>query len=139
MMEFTVRAKRLDAHGSTALCKDALITLDTDLAGRNDAFNPAELLMAALAACMIKSIERVTPMLKMEIKGVDVTITAKRQDSPPKLIDVVYTLIVDSDEPEHQLELLHQNIRKYGTVFNTLLGGTEILGTLAPLRTPSNE
>jgi hypothetical protein len=33
MMEFTVSAKRLDAHGSTALCKEASITLDTDLAG----------------------------------------------------------------------------------------------------------
>jgi uncharacterized OsmC-like protein len=134
MMEFTVSAKRLDAHGSSALCKDASITLDTDLAGRKDAFNPAELLMAALAACMIKSVERVTPMLKMDVKGVDVTITAKRQDSPPKLVDVAYKLVVDSDEPDHRLELLHQNIQKYGTVFNTLAGGTEIHGSLLPLR-----
>jgi uncharacterized OsmC-like protein len=133
MMEFTVSAKRVDAHGSLALCKDATITLDTDLAGRKDAFNPAELLMAALAACMIKSVERVTPMIKVNVRGVDVTITAKRQDSPPKLIDITYKIVVDSDEPSHRLELLHQNIQKYGTVFNTLSAGTAIQGTLVAL------
>ena len=58
MMEFKVTARRIDTHGSTAFCKDAAITLDTDLAGRRDAFNPAELLLGALSACMIKGIER---------------------------------------------------------------------------------
>ncbi len=136
-MEFKVSAKRVDSHGSTAFCKDTSIILDTDLAGRNDAFNPAELLLGALSACMIKNIERVTPMLKMDIKGVEVTITAKRQESPPKLIDISYRLVVDSDEPDHRLNLLHENIRKYGTVFNTLVAGTEIQGELVRAETLS--
>lgn len=38
-MIFEVTARRLDAHGSQADCKDAQITLDTDMAGRRDAFN----------------------------------------------------------------------------------------------------
>lgn len=50
-LTYTIAARRLDAHGSEARCKDATITLDTGLAGRPDAFNPAELLLAALAAC----------------------------------------------------------------------------------------
>ena len=62
MLEYKVSAKRVDAHGSLARCKDAEIVLDTDVGGRPDAFNPAELLLAAVAACMIKGIERVTPM-----------------------------------------------------------------------------
>jgi len=44
MMEFNVRTKRLDAH----------VTMDTGMQGRSDAFNPAELLLAALSACIIK-------------------------------------------------------------------------------------
>ncbi len=40
-MAFSVRAHRVDAHGSDAQCKSALISLDTDLAGCPDAFNPA--------------------------------------------------------------------------------------------------
>ena len=37
---YRVTARRLDAHGSEARCKDARLTLDTDPAGRDDAFNP---------------------------------------------------------------------------------------------------
>ena len=52
MLEYSVAAKRIDAHGSTAHCKDAEIILDTDVGGRPDAFNPVELLLAAIAACL---------------------------------------------------------------------------------------
>jgi len=62
MLEYNVVAKRTDAHGSLARCKDAEVRLDTDVKGRPDAFNPAELFLAAIAACMIKGIERVAPM-----------------------------------------------------------------------------
>ncbi len=55
-LEYIVTGRRVDAHGSIAQCKGAEIPLDTDLAGRADAFNPAELLLAALSACMIKAL-----------------------------------------------------------------------------------
>lgn len=71
-MTFEVRAQRVDAHGSEAQCKLAQITLDTVLNGRPDAFNPAELLLSALAACIIKGIERVTPILEFQLRGVQV-------------------------------------------------------------------
>ncbi|WP_230370823.1 hypothetical protein [Paludibacterium denitrificans] len=78
-MTFRVQARRIDAHGSLAHCKAADITLDTNLAGRIDAFNPAELLMAALAACMIKGIERVIPILNFELRGVEVRLHGVRR------------------------------------------------------------
>ena len=68
-LTFSVKTERIDAQGSLARCKDSTITLDTDLAGRRDAFNPAELLLAALSACIIKGIERVMPILKFEWRG----------------------------------------------------------------------
>lgn len=67
---FDVTAHRIDAHGGTAHCKDGDLALDTDLAGHRDAFNPAELLLAALSAFMLKSIERVAPILKFQLRGV---------------------------------------------------------------------
>ena len=75
MLEYRVGARRIDAHGSVASTKDAEIVLDTDINGRPDAFNPAELFLAAIAACMIKGIERVTPMLKFDLRGVEVSST----------------------------------------------------------------
>ena len=83
MLEYDVVAKRIDAHGSTARCKDAKIVLDTDVNGRPDAFNPAELFLAAIAACMIKGIERVAPMIHFQFSGVEVRLHGVRQDSPP--------------------------------------------------------
>ena len=130
MLEYEIRAARLDAHGSRALCKGAEITLDTDIAGRVDAFNPAELLLAALAGCMIKGIERVTPILRFQLRGVSVRVHGVRQDTPPKMQSITYELDVDTDESDHRLELLHQNVKRYGTVFNTVAPGTQLSGTI---------
>lgn len=129
-MTFAVRARRIDAHGSEATCKSAAIALDTDLAGRVDAFNPAELMIAALAACMLKSIERVTPILKFDLRGVEIRLNGVRQDVPPRMESIDYEIIIDSDESDHRLALLHDNIQKYGTVYNTIAPGTRLAGVL---------
>lgn len=129
-MTFDVVSRRLDAHGSLATCKSAELTLDTDLAGRQDAFNPAELLLAALSACMIKGIERVVPMLKFSLRSVEVRVQAVREDTPPRLSRIDYEISVDTDEPDRRLALLHENVKKYGTVFNTVAPGTTLSGVL---------
>src|SRR5512146_2717634 len=108
-LTFDVAARRVDAHGSIATCKSATIRLDTDLAGNPGAFNPAELLLAALAACMIKGIERIQPILRFEMRGVEVHVHGIRQDVPPRLEQIRYEVLVDSDESEARLALLHEN------------------------------
>lgn len=130
MLEYRVNARRIDAHGARATTKEAEIVLDTDVSGRPDAFNPAEMLLAAVAACMIKSIERVTPMLKFDLRGVEVKLHAARQDSPPKIAAIDYELIVDTDEEDRRLELLHTNVRKFGTISNTVAAATRLEGTI---------
>lgn len=129
-MDYRVTAERIDAHGSLARTKAASLVLDTDVAGRQDAFNPAELFLASIAACMIKGIERVTPMLKFELRGVEVRPSAERQDSPPRILRVDYELIIDTDEDDGRLDLLHRNVRKYGTISNTVAAATTLEGVL---------
>ncbi|MFN4102087.1 MAG: OsmC family protein, partial [Pararhodobacter sp.] len=73
MLEYHVSALRIDSHGSEATTKEARIVLDTDMAGRADAFNPAEMLLASLAACILKSAERVTPVLIFDLRGIVVS------------------------------------------------------------------
>jgi len=130
MLEYKVTARRMDAHGSIAECKDAEVVLDTDVKGRSDAFNPAELFLAAIAACMLKGIERAIPMLKFHLRGVEVNLHGVRQDSPPKMISVDYQLIVDTDEDNRRLDLLHTNVRKFGTIFNTVSAATKLEGRI---------
>jgi len=129
-LEYRVTARRLDAHGSLASAKQAEVVLDTDTSGRPDAFNPAELLLAAVAACMIKGIERVTPMLKFSLEGVEVRLHAVRRDSPPGFDRIDYELIVDTNETDRRLELLHTNVRKFGTVSNTIAAATRLEGVI---------
>lgn len=136
MLEYSVTARRIDSHGSEARTKQATITLDTDVRGRPDAFNPAELFLAAIAACMIKGIERVLSTLKFELRGVEVKLHGVRQDSPPKMISVNYELIVDTDENDRRLELLHTNVRKYGTISNTVAAATELTGRIVRRTAP---
>ena len=52
------------------------------------------------------------------------------QDSPPKMLCIDYTIEVDTDESDRKLELMHENIRKYGTVYNAVAPDTELSGTL---------
>ena len=129
MLEYHVSACRIDSHGSEATTKEARIVLDTDMAGRPDAFNPAEMLLASLAACILKGTERVIPMLQFDLRGIEVSLRGVRQDSPPKMIRIDYEIAVDTDETDTRLNLLHKNLQKYGTIYNTLAGATELAGT----------
>jgi uncharacterized OsmC-like protein len=79
---------------------------------------------------MIKGIERVTPILKFSLRGVEVHVHGVRQDVPPRMESITYEIVVDTDEPDRRLDLLHDNVRKYGTVFNTVAPGTELSGVL---------
>jgi len=128
MLKYEVVAERIDAHGSSAWCKDAEILLDTDANGRTDAFNPAELLLAAIAACMIKGIERIAPMNNFKYRGVEARLHGVRQDSPPFMSSITYELIIDTDENDRRLDLMHYNVRKYGTVSNTIAAATKLDG-----------
>lgn len=130
MLEYKVSSRRIDSHGSEASTKAALIVLDTDLAGRADAFNPAELLLASLAACILKGAERVIPLLEFALRGIEVSLQGQRQDSPPKMVRIDYQIVVDTDESDQRLDLLHRNLKKYGTIYNTLAGVIELAGTI---------
>jgi uncharacterized OsmC-like protein len=129
-MKYEVSARRLDETGSLVTSHGAEVRLATDMAGRKDAMNPVELLLSALAACMIKGAERVLPTLKFQLNGMTVTLEADRQDSPPKLTAIRYQIVVATPESDTRLDLLHRNILKYGTISNTLAGAVQMTGTI---------
>jgi uncharacterized OsmC-like protein len=72
----------------------------------------------------------VAPILKFELRGVEVIVDGVRQDVPPKMESIRYEIIVDTDEPDQRLALLHENVKKYGTVFNTVSPGADLSGVL---------
>jgi uncharacterized OsmC-like protein len=129
-MQYEVSARRLDATGSLAASHGAEVRLGTDMEGRKDALNPVELLLSALAACMIKGAERVLPTLKFQMDGMKVSLVADRQDAPPKLTAIRYEITVATAESDARLDLLHRNILKYGTISTTLAAAVTLTGTI---------
>jgi uncharacterized OsmC-like protein len=134
MVDYRVRAHAEKGQTGVAECKDTTLTMDTTPKGQTDAFNPVELLLASVAACMIKNIERVAPMLGFEFRGAEVEVRGFRQENPPLMVRIEYVLTVDTDEPERRLELLHANVKKHGTIFNTLAKATELTGSVRRAR-----
>ena len=129
MLEYHLVADRVDEHGTIARSGGAQLTLDTDMEGREDALSPPELLLAALAACMVRAIQRALPLLRMEIGALSIEVRGWRQDSPPAIARIEYSIRVETEADEELLELLHRNVQK-GTIYHTLAAGTDLTGTL---------
>ena len=129
MLEYHLVAERIDEHGTLARAGDAHITLDTDMQGRDDALSPPELLLASLAACMVRAIQRALPLLRMEIGGLRIEMHGWRQDSPPAIARIEYSIRVETEADEELLDLLHRNVQK-GTIYHTLAASTDLTGTL---------
>jgi len=131
-LEYVVTSRFADGRG-VARCKDAEIALDAALESRSDAFNPAELLLAALAACMTKSTLRAAQMNGFVVRAVEVRLKGVRQDSPPRMARIEYELLIDTDEADRRLDLIHRNVLKFGTVTGTVAIATELVGRVARL------
>jgi uncharacterized OsmC-like protein len=131
-LEYLVSSRFADGSG-VARCKEAEVPLDAALDPRLDAFNPAELLLAAVAACMTKSTLRAAQMNGFEVRAVEVRLKGTRQDSPPRMARIEYELLLDTDEADRRLELIHRNVLKFGTVTSTVAGATEFVGRIGRL------
>ncbi|GAA2922651.1 OsmC family protein [Kitasatospora cinereorecta] len=91
---------------------------------------PADLLASAFAACLLKNVERSGRLLPFRYRNAEVDVRAERQDSPPLFIAIDYELRLVTDEPRHRVDLLHRNLRRFGTVYNTLAAVCDVQGRI---------
>ncbi|WP_448811413.1 OsmC family protein [Agromyces bauzanensis] len=91
---------------------------------------PAELLASAFTACMLKNLERAGALLDFAYESAEVDVVARRQDAPPMFVAISYELRITTSEPQRRVDLVHQNLRKFGTVYNTLAAVCEVDGTV---------
>ncbi|MFZ0324617.1 MAG: OsmC family protein [Actinomycetes bacterium] len=97
---------------------------------------PAELLLAAFAACLMKNLARSSAIIGFEYHQADIDVTARRQERPPKFVEIEYEVRLVTDEEERHLELLHRNLRNFGTVYNTLAAVCDVHGDIVPVSMP---
>lgn len=89
---------------------------------------PAELLAGAFAACLMKNLERASTLLSFRYQRADIDVRARRQDIPPRFVEVEYELRLVTDEDERRADLVHRNLRQFGTVYNTLAAACDVHG-----------
>jgi len=128
---YRIEARIVRPGISAATSKKELIEFDTS-AGQGDALpGPADLLTMAFAACVLKNVERFSQILPFRYEGASIEVVAERQDAPPKMTRLTYSLHLATDEPEQRVELLHLNIRRHGTIFNTLAATCDVSGDVS--------
>ncbi|GAB4017396.1 MAG: hypothetical protein Fur0010_18010 [Bdellovibrio sp.] len=91
---------------------------------------PAELLLTAFSSCILKNIERFSEILKFKYEKVSIHVEADRQESPPKFTEIRYVVTLNTSEDQHRIDLLHKNIKKFGTVYNSLSKEMRIVGQI---------
>jgi uncharacterized OsmC-like protein len=131
--DYTITARALAEGPATAEAATSTIDLDTTWGSAPTGLpGPAELLATAFAACLLKNLARTHDLLGFNYHQADVEVTARRQDSPPRFTEITYRLQVVTDEPPRRIELAHKNLRKYGTVYNTLAAICDVHGEMLP-------
>lgn len=126
---YTVSARSRAGGLAEATAGNLTIPLDASWGGPPSGRpGPAELLAIAFAACLLKNVERTSQRLGIRYQAATLGVTAARQDAPPRFTAISYELRLTTDEREQRLDLLHRNLRKYGTVYNTLAAGCQIEG-----------
>jgi uncharacterized OsmC-like protein len=98
---------------------------------------PADLLAAALAACILKNVERFSKILRFDYRRATIDVAVEREEPPPRIVRARYRLQVETDESDARLELLHRNIRKFGTITNTIAAAADLQGEIVAVRTPA--
>ena len=98
---------------------------------------PADLLTAAFAACMLKNVERFGQILLFDWRHASVEVCSERQDAPPMITTIHYRLTVVTNETAQRVDLLHRNLTRHGTIFNTLAAACTVTGEIIAQATTS--
>ncbi|MFO7635515.1 MAG: OsmC family protein [Caldilinea sp.] len=139
MLEYIVEAEQIISSVSTARAKRAQIFFDSSPGQSEHLLNPAELLLSAFSACLLKNVERLTPLLRFTYTHAAVRVHGVRKDKPPRLVHIDWELTIWTDEPASRVDLLEHNLRKQGTIYNTLASACEVEGRVIALPTGAEE
>ncbi len=132
---------RYEVHGENAaggrahvVARTSTIAFDGSAATGDQLPGPADLLAAALAACMLKNVERFSHMLSFHYRLATADVAVEREEPPPRIVRARYTLRIETDEPDRRVDLLHRNIRMFGTITNTLALACDLQGEIVAVR-----
>lgn len=130
MLTFSLSAIHKSSGPTLVFAKSASLAIDTSLTGSQTELNPVELLMASQAACFLKGIERIAPTLNFSFSKVNVFLEAQRPETEARISDLAYRIEIETEETDARLELLHKNLKRQGTIYNTISASANLHGEI---------
>ncbi len=130
VMSYHVEAHVRHRGVSSAMVKETEIVFDTSAGQSGVLPGPADLLTLAFAACVLKNVERFSGLLPFRYEDASIEVTSERQTAPPRITELRYVLRIQTDEPPQRVDLLHRNIKKFGTIYNTLAMACNVTGEI---------
>ncbi len=127
---YSVEAAVVQRGLARAISRAASIEFDTSVEQSASLMGPADLLASAFAACVLKNVERFARILPFTYQTASIRVTLERQDTPPRITSVQYALHLVTAEPPHRIDLLHRNLMKHGTIYNTLAAACPVSGSI---------
>ncbi len=128
MLTYQITATSDSLGKSQALANKTVLPFDASN-GRDSLLpNPAELLLTALAACILKNIERYSIKLHIPYESARISVNGTRSDIPPSMQEITYKVEIVSRAEERKINLLHKNVIKFGTISNTLAQSCRLNG-----------
>ncbi|MGJ8716181.1 MAG: OsmC family protein [Maribacter stanieri] len=129
-MKYFISASSTSKQNAALHIKQSEIDFGTIAESSDTLPNPAELFLGSLAACILKNVERFSDFMNFEYTSAEIKISATRLEKPPRMDEIKYELIINSQDKSINLNLLKKNIEKFGTIFNTVLTSCTINGKI---------
>ncbi len=129
-MNYQIKASSISNQDAAIQIKESNIDFGTTEKSAETLPNPAEIFLGAFSACMLKNVERFSDMMKFTYTKATVEVSATRLEKPPRMDNVIYNLIIYSNDKKLNTALLKKNLEKYGTIYNTVKLSCTISGTI---------
>jgi len=128
-MEYSVKGKSSNSGEAVVRAKSNDYSFGIK-ADQKDLAGPAELLLSAFAACCLKNVDRFSEILHYTYNHVEIEVKGTRQEKPPMMNEIEFTLTISSSDENLKPDLLLKNLQKFGTIYNTLNAACEIKGEI---------
>ena len=129
-MDYHVSGTITPAREATFTVKQGSVTFGVTNS-QEELPNPAELLLGAFAACCLKNVQRFSGILGFDYASATIEVTGERRETPTKIVAIHYVIRIDCVDEKLNLKLLHKNLQKFGTIYNTLSEVCEVSGELS--------
>lgn len=130
-MNYEIEVSAISNQDAVIHIKQSEIDFGTTAQTAETLPNPAELFLGALAACLLKSLERFSTIMKFTYSKAILEVHGTRLENRPRLDNITYQLTIYSHDTKLNTALLQRNIEKFGTIYNTVKVSCAISGAIA--------